>query len=174
MAIKHAWFALALVAMTLSGCTSGGGDGDGDGNTTGGGGVGVGGTVSGPGGGVGGNATVSGSGTMSSTNTSTDAPEGNMTANVTLTGGQFSPSTVTILVGGTVTWMHEDGSTAHTVTADDGSFDSSPSCAGPLPIQQDCLTQGETFSHTFSTVGEFGYHCKIHGSMAGTVRVVEG
>jgi plastocyanin len=171
MAIKHAWFAVALVAMTLSGCTSGGGNG-GDGNETDGEGVGVGGTISGPGGGVGGNATVSGS--MSNTTTSTGEPEGNMTANVTLQGNQYSPSIVTILVGGTVTWMHEDGSTAHTVTADDGSFDSSPTCANPLPIQQDCLTQGETFTHTFSTVGEFSYHCKIHGSMTGTVRVVEG
>jgi plastocyanin len=172
MAIKQAWFALALVAMTLSGCTSGGGGGDGgDGNETGGGGVGVGGTVTGPGGGVGGNATVSGS--MSSTNTSTDSPEGNMTANVTLTGGQFSPSTVTVLVGGTVTWTHDDGTNAHTVTADDGSFDSHPNCNPTLPALGDCMTDGEEFTFTFTTAGEFAYHDKVNTGMTGTVRVVE-
>lgn len=172
MAQKSALIALALAAMALSGCTAGS-DGGGDGgNETETGGVGVGGTVSGPGGGVGGNATVSGSAT--STNSTTGEPSANMTADVSLEGNNYSPDTVTVMVGGSVTWTHNDGTTAHTVTADDDSFDSSPTCAGPLPIQADCLTDGETFSATFAAVGEFPYHCKIHSGMTGTVRVVEG
>jgi plastocyanin len=170
MANKFAWMAVVLVATVLSGCTSGS-DNGGDGNTTESGGVGVGGTVSGPGGGVGGNATVSGSGTM--TNTTTDGPEVNATADVSIEGSQFVPSDVTISVGGTVTWTHNDGSTAHTVTADDGSFDSSPNCSPPLTAIGDCMTAGDTFSATFATAGEYTYHCKVHSSMSGTVRVVE-
>ncbi|MEA3165472.1 MAG: hypothetical protein QOJ26_329 [Thermoplasmata archaeon] len=171
MAPKFVLMSVALLAMTLAGCTSGS-DGNGDGSSTStSGGVGVGGTVSGPGGGVGGNATVSGSATGTSTNST--SPDGNMTADVDIAGSKFTPSTVTILVGGTVTWTHNDGTTAHTVTADGGSFDSSPTCAGPLPIQADCLTQGEHYTVTFAEAGDFAYHCKIHSSMTGTVRVVQ-
>jgi plastocyanin len=176
MAPKLAMAALVLSAFVLAGCTSGSDNGDGSGTTTSGE-VGVGGTVSGPGGGVGGNATLSGSATMTNTTTNgTNGTSGSMAEEVTIANSQYSPSDVTVMVGGTVTWVHSDGSTSHTVTADDGSFDSSPNCApsvGPLPPTGDCLTQGETYTVTFSQAGDYTYHCKIHGGMTGTVRVVE-
>jgi plastocyanin len=175
MAPKMALAALALVALALSGCTAGSDSDGGDSETSTSGGVGVGGTVSGPGGGVGGNATVSGSASMSSTgsNSTTTGPEANDTAAVSLEGGKFSPDTVTVTVGGTVTWTHNDGSAQHTVTSEAAGFDSHPNCNPTLPALGDCMSDGETFEFTFTTVGEFSYHDKVDTGMTGTVRVVE-
>ena len=47
-----------------------------------------------------------------------------------------------------------------TVTADDGSFDSSNGTSATL-------SSGQTFSHAFSSPGTFPYHCKIHGGVGG-------
>lgn len=70
----------------------------------------------------------------------------------------FSPATVTIQVGDTVTWSNMDD-TAHTATADDASWDSGN------------LAPGATFPHTFTQAGTFTYHCAIHPTMTGTVVV---
>lgn len=70
----------------------------------------------------------------------------------------FSPATLTVKVGTTVTWTNTD-TAAHTVTADDGSFNSSR------------LATGATFQQAFATAGTFTYHCAIHSSMKGTVTV---
>ncbi len=77
---------------------------------------------------------------------------------VTLAGFAFSPSSLTVKAGTTVTWTNHDGVT-HTVTADGGSFDSGH------------LASGATFSRTFATAGTFSYHCAIHPSMTGTITV---
>ncbi len=69
---------------------------------------------------------------------------------------EFIPSTLVIAPGDTVTW-HADAPD-HTVTADDGSFDSSP------PPDVTTIPGGETFSHTFTTVGVYNYYCRLHGS----------
>src|SRR5690348_7586003 len=83
----------------------------------------------------------------------------------------FSPATITIHVGDTVTWRHDSSSTMHSVTADNGSFDSSPNCPST------CLGANATFSHVFNTAGTFRYYCRIHGApggvgMSGTVTVL--
>ncbi|WP_130440741.1 cupredoxin domain-containing protein [Kribbella rubisoli] len=70
----------------------------------------------------------------------------------------FMPANVTVPVGGKVTWKFDD-STAHTVTADDNSFSSSP------------MQGGQTFSHTFTTAGTVKYHCSIHPEMIATIVV---
>ncbi|MGH9039033.1 MAG: cupredoxin domain-containing protein [Acidimicrobiia bacterium] len=87
-------------------------------------------------------------------------------------GSRFEPAQVTVPAGETVVWTNND-SAGHTVTADNGSFDSHPACGG---IGGACMTRGETFSHTFSTPGTVAYYCKLHGNpggkgMAGTVTV---
>lgn len=82
------------------------------------------------------------------------------TAEVTMPGRLFSPHTLDILVGTTVTWRNADRST-HTVTQDDEVFDSG------------FLRPGEAFSATFSRPGTFAYHCSIHAFMRGVVRVFE-
>jgi plastocyanin len=65
---------------------------------------------------------------------------------------------VTVAAGETVTWSHEGG-LPHTVTAEDGAFDSGD------------LSGGDTFSHTFEEAGSFPYVCSIHPDMTGTVEV---
>ena len=85
-------------------------------------------------------------------------PAAPTTASVRLAGGRFSPATVTVAAGGTVTWLNDDGS-KHTVTADNATFDSGT------------LNAGATFAHTFTTAGSFTYICDFHSDMRGTVLV---
>jgi plastocyanin len=166
--------AFLLCAVALAGCTGGGGDGGNGTSTSGTGGAGAGGCVTGPGGQVVcGNATATGSATATSTsatNTTTGGGNATMQRTVRIENGAFSPAEITVPVGATVTWEHHDGNTAHTVTADDGSFDSSPNCSTPLPVG-DCMTQGDRFTHTFTTAGDHPYHDKLDESLTGVVRV---
>lgn len=84
----------------------------------------------------------------------------------------FLPQVVTVAAGTTVHW-EQIGGAPHSVTADDGTFDSHPTC------KQDpstCMQDGDAFDHTFADAGEFAYYCVIHGGpsgegMAGTVIV---
>lgn len=79
-------------------------------------------------------------------------------AAVSIVDFAFQPDSVEIATGGTVTWTNT-GQAPHTVTADDGSFDSGT------------LSPGATFSQTFATAGTFTYHCNIHPQMTATVIV---
>lgn len=92
---------------------------------------------------------------------------------VTIQDNQFEPPTVTITAGDSVTWTHA-GENPHSVTADDGSFDSSPDCS--TTATEECMQNGDTFTQEFPLAGTFRYHCKIHGGpggsgMSGTVVV---
>ena len=80
-------------------------------------------------------------------------------AQVTLQNFAFSPASVTVKVGDTVTWTNKD-SAGHTVASDDGTSFTSPTKA-----------TGATFSFTFTKTGTYAYHCSIHPSMKGTVVV---
>lgn len=86
----------------------------------------------------------------------------------------YQPADVAITVGDTVTWEHRDGNTPHTVTSTSGpeSFDSNTTCTAPNPVT--CMTEGDTFEHTFDQAGTYEYHCKIHAQMTGTVVVEAG
>lgn len=77
---------------------------------------------------------------------------------VVLKDFSFSPQALAVKVGDTVTFTNEDVA-GHTVTADDGSFDSG------------ILNQGESTSVTFDSPGTFGYHCTPHPNMTVTVVV---
>jgi plastocyanin len=72
----------------------------------------------------------------------------------------FAPATLTVRVGGTVTWTNRDEE-PHTVVADDGSF-RSPGMGSQA-----------TYSHTFPTAGKFDYVCSIHPFMHATVVVTQ-
>jgi len=72
----------------------------------------------------------------------------------------FDPSSVTVKQGATVKWTNED-SASHTITADDGSWDSGS------------LGKGKSFSQVFTQAGTFTYHCTIHPTMKGTVVVTQ-
>jgi hypothetical protein len=71
----------------------------------------------------------------------------------------FSPGSVTIAVGDTVTW-NNTGQAPHNATADDGSF------------KTPTIENGQSASHTFSQAGTFSYICTIHPQMKGTIRVL--
>ena len=91
----------------------------------------------------------------------TVAPPPPTTASVTIGDRIFSPSSVTVAPGGTVTWTNNDGR-AHTVTATDRSWDSG------------LLNPGATWSHTFPAGGTFSYLCDLHPDMTGRVVVSAG
>ena len=82
------------------------------------------------------------------------------TTDVGIAGFSFSPNSVTINVGDTVTWDNSDVQ-HHTATADDGSFDTGP------------ISSGTPKSVKFSTAGTFAYHCSIHPTMTATIVVKE-
>src|ERR1051325_3928061 len=159
MAPKTLLMALALCgAFTIAGCTSGHDKGSSTSTSTSGA-YGGGACVTGPNGAACANATASGSASASatstsasSTNTSTNST-GSGTANVTVAAAGFSPQDVTIRVGGTVTWTDTDSSGSHTVTADDGTFDSHPGCTPPVTPLSNCMKNGETYGHTFPAAG---------------------
>jgi len=80
------------------------------------------------------------------------------TKSVTIANFAFSPASIVVAVGSTVTWTNTDG-TAHTTTSDASGWDSG------------ALAQNASFSHTFTTKGTFAYHCTFHSNMHGTVTV---
>jgi plastocyanin len=71
----------------------------------------------------------------------------------------FTPATLTIHVGDTVTWTNS-GPSSHTATARDGSFNTGQ------------LSRGHSASHTFTAPGTYAYFCSIHPFMHGTVTVL--
>lgn len=75
---------------------------------------------------------------------------------VTIDEMAFSPSTITIEAGDTVTWTNADD-VPHTVTGT--AFDSGT------------IQPGGSYSRTFPTPGTFSYHCALHTSMTGSVIV---
>jgi len=72
---------------------------------------------------------------------------------VTIDNFKFDPGEVKIKVGTTVIWTDSRG--RHTVTADDGSFDSGT------------LVGGQSFEHKFDKPGSYPYYCMFHGSKGG-------
>jgi plastocyanin len=86
------------------------------------------------------------------------------TASVAVQSASFNPSSVSVRVGGTVTWTNA-GPVAHTITPNNAGQ------AGAWPSKTMAAQQGVTFSHTFTTAGTFNYFCTIHPGMTGTVHV---
>ena len=105
----------------------------------------------------------SGSGTAATTVTtagSTTATTGaGATASnaITIKSFKFTPSPASAKAGATVTVSNGDG-TDHSLTADDGSFDTGVFSSGTKTI-------------TVSKAGSFSYHCKIHNFMTGVIQV---
>lgn len=103
-------------------------------------------------------------GTQESTSTpepgvTSEAPAGSSSAaevTVTIVDLAFQPHTVMVATGMTVTWHNEDG-VAHTVTSEEGGFDSGQ------------IAPGGTYSHRFDGPGTFRYKCENHERMDGVV-----
>jgi plastocyanin len=80
---------------------------------------------------------------------------------VTIQDFSFSPTTLTIKTGTTVTWTN-NGPSAHTTTSDTMTWDS-PTLSGPS--SGDPYGGGMpagTFQFTFNTPGTYRYHCSNH------------
>jgi plastocyanin len=70
----------------------------------------------------------------------------------------FDPAQLTIHSGETAEWKNED-IFSHTVTADDGSFDS------------ELIAPGGSWQMKVKRVGKIGYHCRPHPNMTATLIV---
>jgi len=74
----------------------------------------------------------------------------------------FTPQTLTVKARTKVTWTNND-TTVHDVTSTDGPGTSASTTglfgSGPL-------SNGQSFSFTFSKPGTYHYECSIHASMA--------
>lgn len=81
-------------------------------------------------------------------------------AHVAIDNYAFKTPTLTVPPGTTVEWKNGDDD-PHTVTADDGSFDSKG------------LGNGDTYKHAFTKPGRYAYHCSLHPFMKGVVIVTE-
>jgi LPXTG-motif cell wall-anchored protein len=77
---------------------------------------------------------------------------------VTISDFEFTPKTITVNEGDTITWTNK-GPTLHTATAEDGSFDTGN------------LDKGESGSATFTSPGTIPYICTPHPFMKGKVVV---
>jgi amicyanin len=97
----------------------------------------------------------------SSSNNSSSSNTPAETNTVKISDMSFSPASIKVKVGQTVTWTNED-SIAHTVTADTASSDAPAS---------DLLSHGQTYSFTFNKAGTYAYHCQVHPNMKATVIV---
>jgi len=77
---------------------------------------------------------------------------------VTIADFSFTPGTITIDQGDTVTWANS-GPSAHSATSTNGAFDTG------------ILQDGGSGSHTFDQAGTYSYVCTPHPFMHGTVLV---
>ncbi len=88
----------------------------------------------------------------------TVSPVAAQTASVSIANFAFSPATLTIAAGTTVTWTNKD-TAPHTATSD--------SQAWTTPT----LQTGQSGSVTFKDAGTFTYHCSVHPFMKATIIV---
>ncbi|NOK64103.1 MAG: hypothetical protein GFH27_549413n15 [Chloroflexi bacterium AL-W] len=85
--------------------------------------------------------------------------------NLNIADNTFSPATITIASGNTITWKNA-GQLPHTVTASDETFDSTT------------MSTDDTFVQQFDQPGTYQYYCTFHGTpdgsgMSGTVIVTD-
>src|SRR3989344_2108557 len=71
----------------------------------------------------------------------------------------FSPSSLTINAGDSVTWTNRDSS-AHTVTSDSGN-----------ELDSERISNGQIYTHVFAQPGTYSYHCTPHPGMKATIVV---
>ena len=81
-------------------------------------------------------------------------------AEVKIDNFSFTPATLTVAVGTTVTWTNRDD-IPHTVVSTDD----------PKAFKSKVLDTDEKFSFTFSKPGTYPYFCSVHPKMTGTVVV---
>ena len=88
----------------------------------------------------------------------TVAAKGAREVKVGIDNFSFAPKDLVVEPGATVTWVNHDD-VPHTVTSEEKKFASK------------ALDTDDQFSWTFGDAGMFGYFCKIHPRMTGTITV---
>jgi plastocyanin len=84
------------------------------------------------------------------------AADNNGGPTVTIQHLAYTPATLTVGMGATVTWVWRDGAIAHDVKGDG--------------FKSKVMAEG-TFSHRFTKPGIYKYVCTLHPNMTGTIEV---
>jgi plastocyanin len=84
-----------------------------------------------------------------------DAPDANR---IVVKDFMFTPNSLTIKAGSSVTWSNQDDE-PHTVVSDAGLFRSG------------AMDTNESFSYKFDSPGTYHFTCSIHPRMVGTIVV---
>lgn len=82
------------------------------------------------------------------------------TFQVAMKGYAFSPASLSVPAGSTVTWTNYDTAPHDVKTT-----------SGPLAIHSPMLNKGESWSFTFTTAGAYGYVCTVHPDMTAGITV---
>ena len=80
------------------------------------------------------------------------------TSKITITSSAYSPASLTVVSGSTVTWTNSDNM-AHTVTTEDGNINSGD------------IAPGSSFSKAFMASGTYNYHDAHNTALTGVVIV---
>jgi len=90
-------------------------------------------------------------------------------ASVAIANTSYSPSSITVKAGTTVTWTNNDAVT-HSVTSDAGAF-AGGDLSGTMMDPYGGMSGGGSLRVTFTSAGTYNYHCNYHTVMHGTVTV---
>ncbi|WP_020659046.1 cupredoxin domain-containing protein [Amycolatopsis benzoatilytica] len=72
----------------------------------------------------------------------------------------YSPASLTVHVGDSVTWIQHDTAPHDVVTT-----------SAPVAFRSPQLSQGQSWSYTFQTAGTYAYYCSVHPDMRAQVIV---
>ncbi|WP_405804384.1 cupredoxin family copper-binding protein [Streptomyces sp. NBC_00210] len=79
---------------------------------------------------------------------------------VRMSGYAFTPRTLTVTAGSTITWTNQDTAPHDVKTT-----------SGPHSFHSPMLDKGDSWSHTFTSPGTYGYLCTVHPGMTGQLVV---
>ncbi|WP_309109907.1 cupredoxin family copper-binding protein [Saccharothrix sp.] len=79
---------------------------------------------------------------------------------VAISGYAYSPASITVNVGDTVTWTNQDTAPHNVVVT-----------SGPEKFTSPTLQKGQSFSFTFTKPGSYQYYCSVHPDMKASVTV---
>ncbi|GAB3429933.1 cupredoxin domain-containing protein [Flindersiella endophytica] len=88
------------------------------------------------------------------------APAGAAGHHVDMENYAFSPRSLTVQRGDSVTWMNHDEAPHDAKTT-----------SGPASFHSPMLNQGGSWTHTFNTAGTYFYYCTVHPDMKASIVV---
>ncbi|WP_461123628.1 cupredoxin domain-containing protein [Saccharothrix stipae] len=91
------------------------------------------------------------------------APAAAAAKSVTISGYAYSPATLTVTVGDTVTWTNQDTAPHNVVVT-----------SGPEKFTSPTLQKGQSYTFTFTKAGSYQYYCSLHPDMKASVTVTGG